>query len=656
MTINWRQKDQAQRQRYWFEVEQFFADLPPHLFQQGIQLQNNLATFHSDTGQFRDILSRESDHPLLYLHLWLLDDLGAITPPALARDLFLAMAFTFAAAACQETVWDESSNLDRRFLLLREGLDRRAQREWHSILQPDSPFWNDYQRIWDAYAEAVLADLAEGDDSQTRRLVANQIAFTKLGAIGAAHALNRANLVPQLETLLDGLNFVHQILRQISTIRSDLAHRRLTYPILKTLQAAGLTPHEPYSPERVLGALILTTATDEIRQTCLEALATARGIAAALKLPTFGHQIDSINKQVETVISLFSLRPSNLPESQTAPARPVFAPFVETLPKVIQMAEGYLLADLTFRESWEIQRRGFFGPTELVGQAFPMAFVAEILAGHGHKMSPVIAEIFRTLQSTGFRYYNHAHLPPDADDVGFVLRLYPASAQSDFEQGILRTALALLQMSVDESGGLPVWLQPLDPPEGDQPLVALWGARCATVEAHVLLGVLQLSSELTPSWFENAAANWLERIGYAGIGAGWHYIPLYTLYIGFELIAALTGHASSQPLTDKIEVAQQTLLNRLRLEIERLSLSAQEAALLILACLSAGAPAQARALFRGAWITRLCKTQRYDGAWAAEPLYGTPTRGEFAAWYASQTVTTALAYHALKRYRYADSH
>lgn len=321
------------------------------------------------------------------------------------------------------------------------------------------------------------------------------------------------------------------------------------------------------------------------------------------------------------------------------------------------MAEGYLLADLTFRESWEIQRRGFFGPTELVGQAFPMAFVAEMLARHGHEMSPVIAEIFRTLQSTGFRYYNHPHLPPDADDVGFVLRLYPASAQGDFEQGVLRTALALLQVSVDESGDLPVWLKPLDLTEGAQPLVALWGARCAAVEAHVLLGVLQLSSELTPPWFGNAAANWLERIGQAGIGAGRHYIPLYTLYIGFELIAALTGHASSgKPLTEKIDLAQQSLVNRLRLEIERPSLSAQEAALLTLTCLSAGAPAQARALFREAWITRLCQTQRYDGAWAAEPLYGTPTRGEFAAWYASQTVTTALAYHALKRYRHLAAH
>ena len=44
-------------------------------------------------------------------------------------------------------------------------------------------------------------------------------------------------------------------------------------------------------------------------------------------------------------------------------------PYVDTLPKVVEMAEGYLLSDLTFRESWEVQRRGLFGLAEMTGKA-----------------------------------------------------------------------------------------------------------------------------------------------------------------------------------------------------------------------------------------------------------------------------------------------
>lgn len=648
--VIWLPKVQAQRQQFWFEVEQFFAGLPPHLFQHGIQLKNNLATFYSDTGQFRDVLSREHDHPLLYLHFWLADDLRASPPPELARHLFLGMAFTFAAVSCQETLGDEGSNFDQRFLFLHQRLSQRAHQHWAHLFPPGSPFWDDHQTLWDSYSEAMLANLSDLDEAHQRRLVAGRLAFTKLGAIGAAHALDRADLIPNLDTLLDRLNFAHQILRQFSTLRQDLARHHLTYPILKAFQAAGLKPHEPYSPERILGALVLTNAVAEIRRACLDELAAARTSAASLRSPIFSRYADAVERQVEAVSRLFSLKPPSSPENKAALTRPVFAPFVETLPTVIKMAEGYLLADLSWRESWEVQRRGVFGRPQMIGRAFPMAFVAEILAQHGHDLSPAIAEVFRTLQSTGYRYYNHDHLPPDADDVGLLLRLYPYSARGDFEQGRLRTALALLQSNVGGSGGIPVWLKPLNQTEAEPAFVVLWGERCAAVEAHVLLGVLELKPEFTPGWFETAVANWLERLGREGVGAGRHYVALYTLWIGFELMAALTSHPSGLAVAQKIKAAQQTLADRLQLELKSLSLSAQAAALLTLACLSPGAPCQARDLFRAAWITRLCKTQRYDGAWPGEPLYGTPTRGEFAAWYASQTVTTALAYHALKRY------
>ena len=60
-------KYQPERDQYWSEVERFFGDLPPGLFRQAVLLKNNLATFYSDTGQFKDILRREQDQPLPFV-------------------------------------------------------------------------------------------------------------------------------------------------------------------------------------------------------------------------------------------------------------------------------------------------------------------------------------------------------------------------------------------------------------------------------------------------------------------------------------------------------------------------------------------------------------------------------------------------------------
>ena len=66
----------SKRNEYWPQVERYFDDLPPPLFQQGRLLQVNLAAAYADTGQFKDILCRGVDYPWLTLHFALLDDLG----------------------------------------------------------------------------------------------------------------------------------------------------------------------------------------------------------------------------------------------------------------------------------------------------------------------------------------------------------------------------------------------------------------------------------------------------------------------------------------------------------------------------------------------------------------------------------------------------
>jgi hypothetical protein len=122
--------------------------------------------------------------------------------------------------------------------------------------------------------------------------------------------------------------------------------------------------------------------------------------------------------------------------------------------------------------------------------------------------------------------------------------------------------------------------------------------------------------------------------------------------VAFELVAKLAAGSLRETLSELPGQATQTLTERLEIETKRASITPQNAALLTLTCLSEGCP---HPLFKPGWITRLGKTQRYDGSWAGEPLFGTPTRGEVAAWYTSRSVTTAYCYHALKTYQGASS-
>lgn len=728
--MNWSNLFQAKRNQYWPEFEAFFSALPSPLFQQGVLLKNNLATFFADGGQFEYLLCRERDHPLLYWHWWLLDDLGCPNTPAradLEQRLFLALAFAFAAVYTRESILDSASNFDASFTFLDHALARHSDFYLGQLFPAGSTFWGRYHACWDEYAVALLttADRRSFDMAQDEPLTAKSqspitnpqslsphLAFTKISPAAVLAYAERDDLWPQLESLLNRLNAVLQLLREIANLRRDIVQRRLTYPILTTLELAGLDSHQSLSSERILGALVLTGAVPKMCQDALAWLTEGRAIAQNLKLPTFTEYVGVLEAWLEEVQNLFSLkilsknlssggfhaaaepgvkaRPASF-QIDSKPQQPppgqtqLFAPAVDTLPKVIEMAEGYLLADLTFRESWEIQRRGLFGAKEMVAKAFPMGLVAEILVRHGHNMSDPINDIFQTLQASGFRYYDHPHLPPDTDDLGLLLRLWPYSAQSELHRGMLQTPLRWLEAHFNDSGQIPVWLTRFDAPDKVDVLgVALWGNRCTTVEANMLLGLLAYGEEGYRALIERAAVLWGQAWVQRGLGATHHYVPLYALWNALELVAQLQSFASSKnrPETgecvasprdrrpiinprssvpglqssndflDSLAPLTPALTNQLAVETQRSYLTPQQAAFLTLACLSPAWPESTPSLFNPEWVIHLYKTQRYDGSWAAEPLYGTPTRGELAAWYSSRTVTTAFCYHALKVYQY----
>lgn len=644
--MNWADPYQTKRKQFWPEFEAFFSALPSPLFQQGVQLKNNLATFFSDGGQFSNLLCQERDHPLLYWHWWLLDDLVCPNTPArsdLEQRLFLAMAFAFAAVYTRETILNPSTNFDASFTFLDHALARQSDFHLGQLFPAASPFWSRYHACWHEYTTALLTTA----DHQSPISNYQSLSFTKISPAAVIAYAERDELWTQLESLLNCLNAVLQLLGQIASLRQDLAQRRLTYPILKTLELADLDSHQSFSPERILGALVLTGAVPKLCHEALGWLSEGRSLAQNLKLPTFGAYVEILKLWLEEVYDLFSLKPKTKsvqsPQSQT----PMFVPAVDTLPKVIEMAEGYLLADLTFRESWEVQRRGLFGVSQMVGQTFPMGLITEILARHGHDMSDPINDIFQSLQNAGFRYYNHPHLPPDSDDLGLLLRLYPYSTQPELHRTILQTPLRWLSENISESSQIPVWLTRFEAADKmNIPFAALWGNYCAAVEANVLLGLLAFDAITYGPLIESSARQWSQAWQKRGLGATHHYVPLYSLWNALELVAPL----KTFDVLDNLPQLTQTLANHLIMEARRAHLTPQEAAFLILASLSPAWTELTPSLFRPEWVTLLCKSQRYDGSWAAEPLYGTPTRGELAAWYSSRTVTTAFCYHALKTF------
>lgn len=660
------EKYRPKREQLWPEVECFFRNLPPHLFRQGRLLKNHLAARYSDSGQFKDILCRRHDYPALYLGFWLLDDFDF--PAGEARDriekhLFPEMLLSFSTIYVNENILDEGSFFDNDYVFLAHALRQGASTHLAQLFPAESAFWEHYQAFWNDYAEAVLWEAQEGE--QELPPTAEKYAPMKTSAAAVAIQAGREASLPELLSLMDHLNTVLQIGRDVSAVRRDLMRGDCTYPIARTMMEAGLPLRGPVAPEQVMGAMILTGSIREIAQECLGHLDACRAIAGELGLPTFQAYFTLVEQLMDEMLGLFSLRPKPVPtKGDTSREKkgggPGFVPYVDTASRAIEMAEGYLLSDLTFRESWEVHRRGMFDAPEVVSK-FPSGLIIEILCRHGHDMSQQIDRFYEDLQNSRFSYYDHPAFPyPDTDNLGVLLRLYRYSAHKDLHRAVLETPLGWMVDNVRDSGQIPVWLtKHVEPDHQDVPPMVLLGEDCGTIEANLLLGLIDYAREDYHEVIENSALNLLDRFIKTGLSISVNYPPLYALGAMAELISRLSGidppqlgspsgelfvRPVQEALRGKIKEASKVLAEHLEIAIQRRRLSPQDAALLALAC----ANPLVEGLFNPRWNTIMFKHQRSDGSWGGEPLFFVPNRGEVVTWYSSNTLTTAFCYHALK--------
>lgn len=651
MLASWARPYQPLREEFWPEVSRFFAGLPAPLFRQGLLLQDNLAAFCSPTGRFSGILTRDHDHPLLYLHFWLLDDLplpSSAPRRSLQKNLFLAAVFAFAGLAARQMMQDESSHQPDDGFFLAQTLLQQSCLYLTRLFPPDSAFWTFYHRAWQETAAACLP-LPPGEVPSLAR-AAGQMACAKITPAAVLHAANQTGLLPDLCRLVDHLNTAHQVMSDLLNLHRDLRLARLSYPLAGALRVLGVDPAQIRTVrlEQVLAALALSDVVPALEADSRQALAEAADIARRLSLPTTAAHLSAISGQIQTVTARFNVRAKTRPpKMESSPPKP--PPFVDPLPAAIRMAEGYLLSDPDFRECWEVQRRAAFGQVEMTARVFPVGLVVEILCRRGHPLGQTVSALFRQARDTGFRYFDYPGMPPDTDDLALLLRLWPYSPSPDRHRQWLAQPLARLQQNLRPDGGVPVWLTAPDfAPDG--PFPVLWGQTCAAVETNLLLGLLDFDPASFAPLIEQTAAHLLGLWQSEGMAAVRHYAPLYALWVGLELVDRLRRSSQAAVLADTATALSALLADRLAVEARRPQPSPQEAAFLALACLSAGASTAVKTAFDRGWITRLLQTQRYDGSWAGEPLYPTPTRGDFAAWYHSRMVTTAFCYEALVRY------
>jgi hypothetical protein len=249
----------------------------------------------------------------------------------------------------------------------------------------------------------------------------------------------------------------------------------------------------------------------------------------------------------------------------------------------------------------------------------------------------LIDGFFLSTEDKSFAYYDHPVARPfvESDTLGLLLRLYKHSSQTERNERILGEYLELLHKRVHPDGRLPVWLM-----RGDQVSAKVLGEGCGTIEANLLLGLLDYQPDEHMSLVMPAAQRLLDDYGARGASINVNYPQPYTRAVLAELIDRLEILDGG---IKELAAARQ----RLRVEISRAAqqvrLNPQEAACLIVTCSRPGLTD----LVQESWAQAILRAQSFDGGWAGEPFFFAPAAGGRTMWYSSRLLTTALCFHAL---------
>jgi hypothetical protein len=402
----------------------------------------------------------------------------------------------------------------------------------------------------------------------------------------------------------------------------------------------------------MLMAMRMTGSFSKLAEECQTRIKSCLAGAASLNLHKLGSYLSTLEISVQDRINKYT-RPEKPDDEDEAAQLGVIASLPVTtmetnhLLKAIDMAEGYLLSDLSFKESWEVHRWGMIdGAT--VRSRFPAGLIIETLCLQGHDLTEQVDSFFRYTKDGDFSYYDHKELPyADSDTLGVLLKLYCYSANQDVNRERLEIPLGWMQSSQTESGRIPVWIRGTpDIDVDDRRPVRLLGEGCGAIEAKLLTGLCDYDWESYQDIIQAAATQLLERFIEQGNGITVNYPRLYCLWRIKQLLASLGTRPVKQELDTLIEDANRNQPQYLALEANRYRITPQQAAFLILASLDS----PAEHLFNRNWVSILLRNQRSDGSWYGEPMFFVPNHSEYTTWHSSHQLTTAFCYEALKTY------
>ena len=633
--------------RGWGDFDRLVAALPPALFRQFKLLEYDLALRYSPTGQFRDVFSGPDHPPVLSVSTRLLSDLE--TPPGASRDqterrLFVASVLMAARVQTVEGLRDPGGFTTDDRIALVQWLSEQACAEIARVVPRNSSFWDAYAATAGEGANLLAArwepDPVNGLNDEPEALLASPFsAPIRLSALAALAAADRSEAGARVAEMLDQMANSYQVMADLASMRHDLELGRTSYPIAFIARAAGILLRPRATPEVILGAMVITGSLRPIMEAALGSLRSAHEIAMDLQLPTFAAFLSDAEAHLEARLASWTV---GQPREGLAWPVPLVPQSTPTLPHALSMAGAFLLADPTLRESWETHREGMLGRSE-VASRFPAGLILEMLCRCGVDVRQAIDEFLEFTVANGFRYYDHPRSGVDSDTIGVFLRLGPhATASRDYDRAAT-AVLECLERNVQETGAIPVWITGCAGAEGSESGVIALGEGCGTVAAHLLLGLAPVANEHGPT-VTIGAQNLLDRIGSVGLAANVNYPPLYALGVFFRLLQLLDA-PDGPAATRGIEDARRALTTELERAVWAGAQTAQDAALLILACYDA----HREDLIDPAWLVRVLKRQRFDGSWIGEPFAAAPNRGRSVSWYSSTLLTTALCFDALAR-------
>jgi hypothetical protein len=638
----WAERQLAFRDRHWPTATRLLDALPQPLWAEVKLLEYDLALRHSDTGQFRDIFLGADRFPLLSLADWLLDDLGPVGQPRRSdaeRRLFIASLLLAIRAQAIDSLLDQSSLAGGGRLALAQYCSERLVRELGGLIPSDSPAWE----------QVELASLTQSQGPRVAAVAAADAepdAYLDGGWTGAARMIGLAVVevtrsYARSDAILDllaRLTAAFQVRDELSSIHHDLLQGRVTYPMAVVARRASIPLDPPPEPLRILGALATSGALAEIVGMAGTMLADCRRQAAQLELPTVGAYLDDAHARL--------VLPAGDAPTAVDVSRPLVTLSQPTLPKALSMGHSFLLADPTLRESWELHREGMFG-AEVVASRFPAGLILEILVAHGLDVTAQVDDFLSFTAANGFRYYDHPWSAADSDTVGVYLRLVPCATRPAEAEAAATAILDCLAREVVEEGrNVPVWINGCADGPGSRPPVIDLGEGCATVAAHLLLGLVTTKSERYGALLEIGARNLFERIASAGMGANVNYPPRYALAIFSRLVSRLADFELPPDLAQQATTTRGMLQEELERRSRATPARPQEAALATIACRAADRVD----LVRPEWQATLLRSQRFDGSWPGEPFAAAPNRGGAVSWYSSTTLTTAVCLDALSHW------